>query len=66
MTTNCIEFVFSSSSIKWCKYNTISKELFVQFTGGDIYKYYAVPQTIIDKMITASSIGYLFIEGFAS
>lgn len=50
-----------SSMIKALDYNEASQELIVTFTGGGQYKYFDVPKSEFEKLLTGdSSIGKYF------
>ena len=55
-----------SSNIEAIGYNLETKELFVLFTGGGLYKYFSVDQKIYDDFIKAPSIGKYFYASIRS
>jgi hypothetical protein len=47
----------SSSNIRSVGYDVASATLEVEFTSGDIYRYYGVPQHLYEQFMRASSKG---------
>lgn len=41
---------FNSSNLTWADYNPETKSLLIEFTGGAIYEYEAVPEWVIEDL----------------
>jgi hypothetical protein len=54
----------SSSAIVSLSYNTESKQLIIELTGGEKYKYFGVPEYVYHEFIQASSYGKFYNESF--
>lgn len=50
----------ASSNLKSVGYDANMQTLEIEFHGGRIYQYFGVPQSIYDKLISASSHGKYF------
>jgi|TARA_R110000787_G_scaffold106351_3_gene214018 hypothetical protein len=56
---------YASTNLKSSEYNTITKDLLVEFTKGGKYTYNKVPIDIFTKMRTAESQGSYFAKNIA-
>jgi hypothetical protein len=52
----------SSSNIRSIGYDAPSSTLEVEFTSGDVYRYYGVPQHLYEQFMSASSKGSFLSE----
>lgn len=51
-----------SSTIAAVGYDRNTAVLEIEFTSGDVYEYFLVPQSVYDSLLRASSIGRYFGE----
>ena len=55
-----IEVLITSSNLKSAKYDTVDKNLLIEFNNGSIYEYEAVPWEVFTKFRLSESHGKFF------
>ncbi len=51
-----------SSAVVSIGYDTATNELEVEYAGGGVYRYYGVPASRVEQLLTAASIGRYVTE----
>lgn len=51
-----------SSALVGVGYDSATAVLEIEFTGGEVYRYYAVPVSVYRELIAAASLGRFFTE----
>ena len=59
---NIVEMAIDSSSIKAFAYSAEDLVLWVQFQSGSVYRYTAVPRSVVEQMLAADSKGRFFAQ----